>query len=111
MKLAGRGEMTEFIEYMRRCVGYLPSTTPEELVWSDKAARSLVGRHPVDDISSESDGKIRINRAAAARAGLTPDAVFSLLLTSFLETPSTQLDELRETINKIRVAQEQPFAS
>lgn len=98
-------EMTEYIEFLRKNVDYLPKKTPEELVWSENEAVKLVNCNLPNYISTESNDKKRLELLSNLVPGLDSETVFTLLLSRFLESSSEDLNQLSQIIKKIRSIQ------
>jgi len=95
-------EMTAYVEFLRRYVRYLPSNTPEELVWSVTNIEHLLGGPMPADIAGEADAKQRLRLVAKASPGLNEDSVFRVLLARLLKSDTPQARELAATIDEIR---------
>jgi len=95
-------EMTKYIAFLRDSVHYLPSTTPESLVWSDQRAQEILGTGLPVVVTSESDVKRRLELLAELALGHTADSVFHFLLASFLASESEDVAALTKMIDSIR---------
>jgi hypothetical protein len=94
--------MTRYIAFLRGSVHYLPSTTPEDLVWSDQIAQELLGVDLPAAIASEGNAKRRIELLAEEVPGYVADTVFRILLARFLASESENATALTQTIDSIR---------
>ena len=94
-------DASEYVEFLRRHVLFLPSQTPESLVWSDTQARQMCSTMP-REISKESDLKKKMLRLAEAIPGYDENTVFRILLNAFLANNSTQRQQLRDIVRSIR---------
>lgn len=103
LDFVNRDDRLRFLQFVKTNLRYLPSRTPEELVWSDKrAAKILDGDALPLDIAEESSHKEKIELLAKKKPGLSSDSVFEFLLSEFLVRDSDELDELKETLNQLR---------
>ena len=98
-----KDERLKFIRFIRNKVRYLPSQTPEALVWSDAEAAKLVDGDP-SELLAIRDLKSRIEGVAKRAAGMDSDSVFRVMLNAFLRGESSQHDQLKATIDEIRSA-------
>ena len=102
-------ECRRYIEFLRNRVAYLPGKTPEELVWSDKAALQILGETKPSarfrQVAGETDMKQRISKLTALDSTLIDDEfVFKSLLSAFLKSSSDTRTELKALVSKIRDA-------
>ena len=96
-------EAARYIEFLRLRVKFLPSQTPEALVWSDSEARKIVNPLP-RGLTVERDLKRRIVDLAAAVPAYDENTVFRTLLRAFLVGASLERRQLRDLISSIRNA-------
>ncbi|NQV26042.1 MAG: AAA family ATPase [Rhodopirellula sp.] len=101
-------DRTRFISFFRTNVRFLPSTTPERLIWSDTAATNLLESFDAGDLPEsirvESDGKKQITALAELVAGMDADGVFQFLLAQFLRSESEERKQLEQTLRHVREA-------
>lgn len=95
-------ERTRYIRFFRRSVHFLPSLTPEQLVWDDNAAKELLEQDLPQDILKTQDFKQRLKLLADKIPGSDPDTTFKNLLTKLLRHESERRLQLMEVIQKIR---------
>lgn len=98
-------DFTRYIDYFRTNIRFLPSDTPEELVWDEAAAMKILRVDELPSaVASEPDGKMRIREVASQAPGLTPDTVFNMLVYEFLRKDSDEKKCLLDALNEIRAS-------
>ena len=95
-------EVTRFIELLRNRVRYLPALTPEHLVWDEAVvSRRFLDKTTAAAIGRERDPKKRLKAVADKVPGLTAEAVFSMLLSNFLNTNSPNREDLLNVVAEL----------
>jgi predicted ATPase len=97
-------EMTRYIRFLREFVYFLPTPTPENLVWDEDAAKEILEEELPQEILQEQDFKQRLRLLSEKIPGSDPDVVFSNLLTKLLKRHSQRKLDLMNVIRKIRSA-------
>lgn len=92
---------TEFINYFRKFVTFLPGATPEDLVWNDDVIKHHI-KQGFDEIMQLPCTKGRIAKTAELVPGLRPDTVYEILVSKFLTTPSDERKNLESLVEQIR---------
>jgi predicted ATPase len=96
-------EMTRYINFFRSNVKYLPTLTPEQLVWNDEVARQLASLTKLSSkITATTNYKERLNLLAKLVPGMDRNGVFQYLLSRFLAGSSEEKERLVVTICEIR---------
>lgn len=102
-KFDSAAHATQYIQFLRTQVFYLPAPTPELLVWDEAAAQRLMGSLP-GEIAAEPDGKKRLAKLASKVPPYKDSYIFDALLRAFLEGNSPWRTALEATIRQIRGA-------
>jgi predicted ATPase len=96
-------EMTRYVRFLRTNVHFLPELTPENLVWSEESAKSLLeGQELPREILQEKSIKQRLRLLAERIPGLDADTVFKYLFSKWLSSESQSKSDLFNTLQKIR---------
>lgn len=95
-------EATQYLEFLRAHVRFLPGVTPEELVWDRDEVKALGLAEVPDEVASVKDPKARLKAAAALMPGMDDDALFKILVVKFLAKGSAQSRELLALVDEIR---------
>lgn len=96
-------DMNRYISFFRKFVYFLPSHTPEELIWDDDIASKDILRKQIPlSILEEGDYKQKIAMLADMLPGIQPESAFQFLLSGFLNRESVLKAELIERIQEIR---------
>ncbi|MDV3349947.1 AAA family ATPase [Leptothoe sp. LEGE 181152] len=98
------GEMTRYLSFLREQVFFLPTPTPEHLVWDEAAAAEIFGEELPQEILQEANLKERLRLLADKVLGFDSEVVFSILLNKFLEGDSQEKLQLLKVIQQIRKA-------
>lgn len=100
-------EMIRYIRFFRSFVRFLPSNTPEHLVWDQNEVEALLGESLPSNILQEADYKKRLRLIADKNPGLKQsDTVFEFLLFKLLKGSSPKRDELLMCIDEVRSSTE-----
>ena len=103
LRFTDRQEMTDYIRFLRSFVFYLPSITPEQLVWDDQEALSLACLPELpQNIQNQKNFKERLHLLSQEVPAFNADSVFTFLLSKFLRGSSSEKDELTEVVAAIR---------
>lgn len=103
LEFVDAAEARAYVEFLRKNVFYLPSSTPEELVWSNEVISQLgVDAIQAETLTQEADFKHRLELVAKAKVGFKVETVFDLMLNHFFEKQSSVRTQLSATIRQIR---------
>lgn len=103
LEFVDANEARTYLEFLRTNVFYLPSLTPEELVWSDEVVAQLgVDASSLTALGKETDFKRRLELVAKSKVGFKVETVFDLMLNHFFENHSSFRTQLSATIKQLR---------
>jgi len=95
-------EMTRYIRFLRRSVYFLPTLTPEHLVWNSDVAQEILEKDLPQEILQEQNLKERFRLLAERIPGFDADTVFKSLLSALLKGDSQHKLNLVKVIQQIR---------
>jgi AAA domain, putative AbiEii toxin, Type IV TA system len=94
-------EVTAYIVFLRTRVHFLPGTTPEALVWSQRYLENKLGSVPKAALD-EKDGKRRLQLVADAHAGMDAEAIFKMLVAELIRGKSDERNTLESIVTGLR---------